>query len=144
MSLQSALAHFEATLDVAGLPGVEYGIPDEALDTGPYPSFRYEWSEERFEYGALQAVEITHSECDVVVLAVLHRDKLDERERLRDALLSRARAVRAKIVANSRERVYDDDGDRGFRCELISVVPYYRPSDPVAAVKLSVRLSQYE
>jgi hypothetical protein len=118
------------------------GVPKAFLQ-GPYPGFYITPPKERYKYGGLQAAFETESESEVNIVITFKTLDVPAPEEPYFFIQTIARDIRQKIMQDTADGIYQDDGDVGFRCEVVSTEYSFEPTEPVIVANLSMVIGQY-
>jgi hypothetical protein len=144
VSLPSALLKLQQTLILTefGSKAPELGIPESWPTAGQYLQMYLDVQSVVTSYAGIQTIEISE-QADCVILFAIHRDVLPAGKDWFFYRIELAEAIQAKILQDTEDRVYEDDGDAGFRVEVVSKAFQFDPKEPIAYCKVQLRLSQY-
>jgi hypothetical protein len=131
-------------LTLEDFPDLQIGVPDSAIK-GPYPAWYLDLPPERFQQGALQAVFRTDTVAITPIFVIVHTDNVPNEEESMGSWLMEtlAPSILSQIEAASVAGRFRDETGRGSRVALTDVSYDWRPDLLVAAMRITLEISQY-
>lgn len=144
MGVYQTLKLLTGILALDNFPDPQIGVPDSAIK-GPYPAWYFDLPPEIYEQGALQAVFRTSSVAMVPLFVIVHQDNVPNEEESMGSWLMEtlAPAILSQIENASIAGRFRDETGRGSRVALTEVKYDWRPDLLVAAMRITLEISQY-
>ncbi len=120
---------------------VNIGIPDDPFNRAP--ALYAEPGVEARERSGLRRTITTSTVAEVVVIYVFQKRDLPGGMELLDWMLARSQDIIDRIEEDNDSGVYLRDGDCGFAGYVVQTRFYFRPEDPIAGIRVSIRVESY-
>ncbi len=146
MSIATVQAKLILTLAAVTDIPLENGAVGKPIPNEIRPGTFIEIQSEDFEWAYLGSAAVddpTDSAATFIVLVVLHTTDLPVGQDFIDFLPILALRVRARMIVDTVNGDYANDGDKGFAASLTRVEYHQQPNNPLSAIKLTIMVKAY-
>ena len=143
MSLVSALMKLRETLTFPGLPDLILAIP-EVFQNAPLPLLFVDVTMVHAVYGALRAEFQTEATANLKLVFAVAQQNIPTNKEWFLWPIEIAEGLIKKMEQDTADRVYENDGDKGFEVKILNwTVEYDSKTGPIATGILNLQLGGF-